>query len=129
MGNGEVPVWLSIVLAFAGLASPLVLAAMARDRSLLSMIADVKSQTAGMITDAKDDIMTTLKATTDPIHDRINRVRDEYVREDHLNAHLLRFEKRFDEISAEQRRSAAQTNDGFREIHRLLRNGPHSDES
>ena len=89
-----------LLLGVGAFMTPIVLAAMARDRALITMI----------------------KTTTDPIHDRINRVRDEYVREDHLNGHLSRIEKRFDDMANDVRRRSEQTDKRLDEITRMLRN-------
>lgn len=88
------PEWLQVVVAVGSLLTPFALAALARDRALLAMIGKVK-----------DDAGELVKATTDPLHERVNRVRDEYVRRDDLNDHLARIDKRFDDMAAEQRRA------------------------
>ncbi|MGE0575395.1 hypothetical protein [Reyranella sp.] len=85
--------WWQLLLGIGGFLTPVVLTVMARDRALLTMIGQIQTGMQAMI-----------KAATDPIHERINRVRDEYVREDHLNGHLMRIEKRFDDMATEQRR-------------------------
>jgi hypothetical protein len=87
-----------VILALAGVAIPVVLAAMARDRSLISMI----NRSEGVL------------------NSRIDRVRDEYVREDHLRDHLARIDKRFDETSENIRRSSEKIETRLTEVVRLL---------
>lgn len=94
-----------ILLGVAGLLVPVVLAAMARDRSLMSIISSVK-----------DDTVRSVKASTDPIHERINRFRDEYVRRDDLEGHLTRIDKQFNDLREDFRR-------GTDEIKALIRGG------
>lgn len=88
---------------------PAVLATMARDRALMTMIGQ-----------NQNDTKSAIEAATAPIHERINRVRDEYVREDHLNSHLDRIDKRFDNLSDEMRRHSDKVDKGFGEMRRLL---------
>lgn len=102
-----------ILLGIGGLLVPIVLAAGVRDRSLLQMIAGVKDDAANMITKA-----------TDPLHERVNRVRDEFVRRDDLAAHLDRVEKQFDDIKGELRRTSENTDRKLDDIRRALPPGP-----
>lgn len=71
----------------AAFAVPAVLAAMARDRTLFAMLSEVQMSA-----------QNTVKSAVDPIHERINRVRDEFVRREDLDGHLRRFEKQIDEL-------------------------------
>lgn len=103
------PDWLAVLLAVAGLAIPAIGIAMARDRSLLTMIQNTKT-----------DAATATKAATDPIHERINRVRDEFVRREDLDGHLLRWDKQFDDLRAELRRSAESTDRKLDEIRSII---------
>jgi hypothetical protein len=94
-----------LLVGIGGLLTPIVLAAKARDTSLLTMIAAVKHDSGKMV-----------QAATEPIHERINRVRDEFVRRDDLDGHLARIDKQFDAVhSAIQR--------GNDEIKGLIRGG------
>lgn len=93
-------VW-QLMVGFGGLLVPVVLAAMARDRSLLTMI----------------------KQANDTVHDRINRVRDEYVRRDDLDGHLGRWDKQFDDLRAEMRSRGEKTDKTLDEIRNMLRSG------
>lgn len=93
MNGGDFEIW-KIFLGIGAFLTPIVLAAFARDRSLLSMIAAVK-----------DDASQQIKASVDQVHERINRVRDEFVRRDDLDGHLQRMEKRFDEVWTDMRRN------------------------
>lgn len=68
---------LQVLLGVAAVGVPAVLAAIARDRTLLAMIDSGANQ----------------------LHDRINRIRDEFVRRDDLAEHLKRMEKQFDGVS------------------------------
>lgn len=76
-----------LLLGIGGIAVPVILAAMARDRTLF-----------GMVTKVQAEFSERVKVAVDPIHERINRVRDEFVRREDLDAHLRRFEKQIDEI-------------------------------
>lgn len=98
-----------LVLAIAALIAALAGAAWARDRSISEMIVQ-----------SKEDSRKMVKEAVDPVHDRINRVRDEYVREDHMNAHLQRIEKRFDDMRDEIRTRDEQTRKSLDEIRGLL---------
>lgn len=102
----------TLLLSVGGLLTPIVLAAMARDKSLMTMIAG-----------AKDDMGAQITQATAPLHERVNRVRDEYVRRDDLAGHLMRVEKHMDEIRAEQRRQYDHTDKRLSEITALIRNG------
>lgn len=106
---------IGLLVGIGTLLTPIVMAAQARDRSLTAMV-----------NSAKEDAVMTVKTATDPIHERINRVRDEYVREDHLNAHLIRIEKRFDEMAGEMRRGSERVDKGLDEIRKILQGRGHS---
>lgn len=90
--------------------TPVVLAAMARDRSLISMFTTLETSLEARI-----------KAETAPLHERVNRVRDEYVRRDDLDAHLSRMEKQFDEVRAELRRNNETVEKRLTEMVNILR--------
>lgn len=90
--------------------TPIVLAAMARDRSHTQAIAGVK-----------DDMAREIKSSVDPLHERVNRVRDEYVRRDDLDGHLARLDKRFDEMNAHVQRSHSYVEKRLDEISAMLR--------
>lgn len=75
------------LFAVGGLLTPIVLAAFSRDRTLFSMI-----------THSKEEMRAFVDATVNPLNERIDRVRNEYVRRDDLSDHLTRIEKRFDNI-------------------------------
>lgn len=109
--GGDLESW-QLILAIGGLLTPIVLAAMARDRSLMSMIATVQNGLEKHIDDA-----------TAPLHERVNRVRDEYVRRDDLDAHLNRMEKQFEDIRAEMRRGSDKVEARLGEMVKLLREG------
>lgn len=96
---------LGLLIGFGSLLTPVVLAAIARDRSLIAMIGAVKEDAARATT-----------AATEPIHERINRVRDEFVRRDDLESHLARIDKQFGELREDFRR-------GTDEIKTLIRSG------
>jgi hypothetical protein len=104
-------VW-ELLVGIGAVLTPVVLAAFARDRSLLQMISATKDDAGKMITKA-----------TDPLHERINRVRDEFVRRDDLAAHLERVDKQFDDLRAEVRRSGENTDRKLDEIRRTLSPG------
>jgi hypothetical protein len=104
--------WLQVLIAFAALAVPVIGAAMARDRSLLTMIQTVK-----------DDAAANVKASTDPIHERINRIRDEFVRRDDLEGHLERWDKQFEGLRDDLRRVSENSDRKLDEIRRLLQPG------
>lgn len=74
-----------------------------------------------MIAQIKDDVDSKVKTGTDQLHDRIGRVRDEYVRRDDLEGHLSRMEKQFDDIRAEMRRASDMTDKKLEDIARAIR--------
>lgn len=71
-----------VLIGVGTLLTPLVIAAFARDRALLSMV----------------------NAQTADVNARINRVRDEFVRRDDLAEHLSRFDKQLDDMRDDWRR-------------------------
>lgn len=77
----------TILLGVGALLTPIVIAAFSRDRTLFGMLASVK-----------DDTRSFVDASIGPLNDRIDRVRNEYVRRDDLADHLNRIEKRFDTL-------------------------------
>lgn len=91
--------------------SPIVIAAFSRDRTLMAMIAG-----------AKEDMARQVKNGVDPLHERVNRVRDEYVRRDDMDGHLARLDKRFDEFNQQMLRNNDQVQKRLDEIAVLLRN-------
>lgn len=62
-----------------------------------------------MIATMKSDAEKNTKTATDALHNRVNRIRDEFVRRDDLATHLAQFDKRLDEMRDELRRSAEKT--------------------
>ena len=74
-----------------------------------------------MLQSAKDDMVSYVKASVDPLHERINRVRDEYVRRDDLDGHLARLDTRFDKMEAAVQRSQDYVERKFDELAKLLR--------
>jgi hypothetical protein len=94
-----------IFLGIGAVLTPFILAAMARDRALLTMISTVK-----------DDTSQQIKAATDPVHERINRVRDEFVRRDDLEGHLGRWDRQFEDLRTEMRRNSDFVGEQLREI-------------
>ena len=99
-----------VLLGAAGTLTPVILAAMARDRTLISMINVIR-----------EEVMQSVTAAAAVTHDRINRVRDEYVRRDDLEAHLKRIEKTFDDIRSEIQRGQAATERKLDSIQDMLR--------
>lgn len=93
MNDSGLEIW-KLLLGIGGLMIPIAMIAFARDRSLQAMISTVK-----------DDANSQIKASTDPIHERINRVRDEFVRRDDLEGHLQRWDRQFAEIRDDMRRN------------------------
>ncbi len=73
--------WLQVLIGVGSVLTPVVIAAFARDRSLVAMI----------------------EASATQLHDRVNRTRDEFVRRDDLAEHLLRLDKQFDSMRADMR--------------------------
>lgn len=70
-----------VLIGVGALLTPVVIAAFARDRQLLASISAGDAQ----------------------IHDRINRIRDEFVRRDDLAEHLARLDKQFVDFRADMR--------------------------
>lgn len=62
-----------------------------------------------------------IRAETNPLHDRVSRVRDEYVRRDDLEGHLRRIDKSFDDVRADIRRGQEETNKRLGEIAAVLK--------
>lgn len=60
-----------------------------------------------------DDVAGKIKAGDDALHERINRVRDEYVKRIDLDGHMERMEETVKELRVENR-------EGTREINRRL---------
>ena len=71
----------SWILAAAGIVITLIGGIMVRDRQ----------------------VMSTIKAGDDTLHERVNRTRDEYVRRDDLDNHIRRIEKSVEEMRVEMR--------------------------
>lgn len=103
------PEWMGTLLAVAGCLTPIVLASIARDRTLVAMIQS-----------SRNDAMNAVKMGGDVTHDRINRVRDEYVRRDDLQGHLVRIDKQFDEMRDQIRRGQESTERKLDKIENLL---------
>jgi hypothetical protein len=101
-------VW-QFALAFGGLLTPVIIAAFARDRQLLNLISQ-----------AKDDAKSVAELAKQHSDDRINRVRDEYVRRDDLDGHLVRIDRRLAEIRDDSRRDMEQLAGELREIKQLI---------
>ena len=93
------PDWLQILLAVASVLTPVVLAAAARDRQLLSIM-----------NKNKEEAVSAARAEHNNLHDRINRIRDEFVRRDDFDAHMTRLDKRLDDFRDEMREASASTN-------------------
>lgn len=74
--------WVQVLIGVGSLLTPVVIAAFARDRALISMITTQGSH----------------------LHERINRVRDDFVRRDDLAEHLARNEKQLDDMRTDIRR-------------------------
>lgn len=99
-----------LALGVGGFLTPIALAALARDRSLMTMMTSVQTAVADQI-----------KSATDPIHERVNRIRDEFVRRDDLDGHLARWDKRFDEMRADMQRNNDEMKKTLKEITTMLR--------
>lgn len=104
------PEWLVVLLAVGGFLTPVILASMARDRTLVSMIATGREVSEKAI-----------QMASDHIHDRINRIRDDYVRRDDLQGHLVRIDKQFDEMRAQIQRGQETTEKKLDAIQSMLR--------
>lgn len=109
-----------LLISFAGLMVALGIPAMARDRTMMGMIGSTRSDWERALSTAKDDTRKMVDAAIAPIHDRISRVRDEYVRRDDLDGHLGRWDKQFDDLRGEMRRQSDATNKRLDEITKLL---------
>ena len=99
-----------MLMGAGGLLTPVVIAAFSRDRTLMAMISG-----------AKEDMTRQVKDNVDPLHDRVNRVRDEYVRRDDMDGHLARLDKRFDEFNQSMLRNNAHVEKRLDEIATLIR--------
>ncbi len=64
--------------------------------------------------------MNAIKIGIDVAHDRINRVRDEYVRRDDLQGHLMRIEKQFDDMRDQIQRGQEATEKKLDKIEGML---------
>jgi len=102
--------WLVVLLAVGGFLTPVILASMARDRTLVNMIATEREVSEKAI-----------QMASDLIHDRINRIRDDYVRRDDLQGHLVRIDKQFDDMRAQIQRGQETTEKKLDAIQSMLR--------
>ena len=79
--------WLiGTTLAFVSLVGGII----ARDRNLMAMLEDMKDQLRGHTT-----------RTGNELHERVNSVKDEYVRRVDLDGHIVRIEKSMDGLRAD----------------------------
>lgn len=101
--------WWQALLGAGGLLIPVIIAAFARDRQMFQAIAL-----------AKEDAARLAEAKAAYLDDRINRVRDEYVRRDDLDGHLQRIDKRLVELREDGRRDMDQLQGELREIKQLV---------
>ena len=101
--------WLQVLLGVGAVLTPFAIAAMARDRALMSTIAR-----------GKEDAATMIQTQAGQLHERINRVRDEYVRRDDLEGHMTRTDKQRDDMRGELRRMAENTEKRLEELRKLL---------
>lgn len=107
------PEWLAVLIGAAGVTAsvviPLVLAARSRDQSLTKMIID-----------SRDALASTVKTQVDQIHERIGRIRDEYLRRDDFFGHMARMEKQMDDIKASVDKGHETTERQLDDIRKLL---------
>lgn len=71
----------------------------ARDRALVNQIRD-----------GDDNSRKVAKEGADALHERVNKVRDEFVRRDDLDGHIKRFERSVSEMRGEMRHGHTETN-------------------
>ncbi|MEQ9245374.1 MAG: hypothetical protein RLO21_05235 [Nitratireductor sp.] len=65
---------------------------------LIGLAVGLSTFAFGAISTALYRLNSVMKANDDKIHERINRVRDDYVRRDDLERHLQRMDKKLDKI-------------------------------
>lgn len=110
----------AVLIGGIGIAVTMVLAAMARDRTLFHAVNTAKDDARKLISDGLKEV-----------HDRITRVRDNSMSLREAEALEKRVEKALDELKAEQRRmlerleaqgreAAARTESGFREVKQMI---------
>lgn len=94
-----------LAIAIASLAIAIGVPVIARDRSLMAMIGDAKEAARRAATDVAREL-----------HERVNRVREEYVRRDDLDGHLQRIDQRINELRADQRAHAEEQRTALKEL-------------
>lgn len=100
---------MQVLLAVAAVVIPVILAAMARDRSLLTMIGQSKA-----------DYDKKVNAATRELHERINRVRDEFVRREDFYMQIEKVEKQIEGLREDLKTMVERTNNQYAEILRRL---------
>lgn len=110
----------SILLGTGGMLTPIVIAAWSRDRSMMTMIQSTRTDWQVSVASAKDDCRKMLDTGMGGVHERINRVRDEYVRQVDLDSHMGRYDKQFDDVRSEMRRNSDAMNKRLDDIMGLL---------
>lgn len=83
-----------------------------RDRALLALITNGDKAVHDALEKRVDNAVIEAKREDAALHERINRVRDEFVRRDDLDQHLGRIEKNLNQMYIEQRETN-QRIDGF----------------
>lgn len=101
--------WWQVTVGLGGLLVPVVIAAFARDRQLL-----------GMIQQGKDDTREHVEEAAKGLHERVNRVRDEYVSHREFTGYVQRVEKGFDELKEDLRRQGERTDVQLRELKQMI---------
>lgn len=115
-------VWVQVALVFGGLLTPIILAAFVRDRALMAMIAECKADAMSAIDRRTDDLAGRQRQASEDLHERINRVRHEFVRRDDFTAHMDRLEKQFDLMREELQRQSDHTDKRLDAILKQLQN-------
>lgn len=62
------------------------------------------------IDDGHDNLSKNIKDGDDALHERVNRVRDEYVRRADLDGHIQRLDKNVDDLRSDIKQSRAEMN-------------------
>lgn len=87
----------------------------ARDRALQNLIVEGDKATR-----------VEAKAEADRLHERVNKVRDEFVRREDLDAHLSRIEKSIERVYDAQKEQVEQARDTNQRVDAILQHLVHS---
>lgn len=91
-----VGVSVTVVMAITGIA-------LGAFRAMAARLDKVAERLASDLKEGDKELARAMKSGDDNLHDRLNRVRDEYVPRRELDEHMARMDKTLDEIKADQK--------------------------